>query len=632
MKPTTKKSQNYSDWWLDDITKRSVRKARNGKSQSEKDLAALASVKRSIAQFVHILTGKRLRVKFKEEGKESFTDGETVVVSSDIGPETYDQTVGIALHEGSHIVKTDFYIFKNIEDYIPSHIEDLADKKFGETEFLEQVLHKILNYVEDRRIDNWVFSTSPGYKGYYHSMYEAHWHNEKITERLKSDDFRDETMQSYMFRLINLTNDAGDLDALNGLREIHDRIDLDNIARLQSTEDVLEVSQDILEIIIENVNDIEFEEGGDVKFVPGEGDGDGDPIDWDELSEEEKEALKDAIEDQMDFLDGNIDKEPIDPEDAEELEALEDAGVSTHEVGEGTGNPHGIDCVVIDKLTERLVNKSKFPILKTYEVDRSKEAVNQGVVLGRKLGKKLKVRDTKRNTKFSRRKSGRLDQALLSEVGHTERLFYEEIIDEYDDAFVHISVDASGSMSNDKWSEAMKTCVAVAKACSMIGNVRVQISFRSTTSAGFSSGETKPLILMAYDSDESSFNHVKKYFPNINSGGTTPAGLTFEAIQEKILLVKDDEDGYFVNLSDGRPNFSADDFQYGSENGAAHTRKQVRKIKKKGIEVVAYFISSGSSSVDSAFSRMYGPDDYYIDPSNITQVSKTLNKKFLKEK
>lgn len=628
MKPTTKRSTSYSDWWLDDATKRKVETA--NRSDEDKNVAALASIKRSIAQFVYILTGERLRVKFKQEGNESYTDGKTVVISSDVGEGTYDQTVGVALHEASHIVKTDFYIFKNVDDYVPDYIEDLADKKFGETEFLGKVLHKILNYVEDRRIDNWVFSTSPGYKGYYHSMYDAHWHNEEITDKLQSDNFREETMQSYMFRLINLTNDATELDALDGLREIHDLIDLDNIDRLNSTDDVLDVSTDVLEVIIENVEDIEFDGEGDVKFVPGEGDGDGDPIDWDELSEQEKESLKEAIEDQMDFLEGDTDKDPIDASTAEEIEAIEDAGVSTHEVGEGSGNPHGVDCVVVDQLTETLINKSKFPILQTYENDRSREAVEIGVNLGRKLGRKLKVRDEKRNTKYSRRKSGRLDQALLSEVGHTDRLFFEEIIDEYDDAFVHISVDASGSMSGDKWTEAMSTCVAIAKACSMIGNIQVQISFRSTTSGGFGASSAKPLILIAYDSQKDSFSHILKFFPNIKSGGTTPAGLTFEAVQDKILVMQQDEDGYFVNLSDGRPNFNAQDFNYGSENGGNHTRGQVRKIRNKGIQVLSYFITSGTSSSNPTFEKMYGPDDYYIDPSNIQEVARTMNKKFLK--
>ena len=33
-------------------------------------------------------------------------------------------------------------------------------------------LKNLLNYVEDRRIDYFIFKNSPGYKGYYHSMYK----------------------------------------------------------------------------------------------------------------------------------------------------------------------------------------------------------------------------------------------------------------------------------------------------------------------------------------------------------------------------------------------------------------------------------------------------------------------------
>ena len=38
----------------------------------------------------------------------------------------------------------------------------------------------LLNYVEDRRIDWYVYSSSPGYKGYYTSMYEKYFHSKVI--------------------------------------------------------------------------------------------------------------------------------------------------------------------------------------------------------------------------------------------------------------------------------------------------------------------------------------------------------------------------------------------------------------------------------------------------------------------
>ena len=81
-------------------------------------------------------------------------------------------------------------------------------------------LKNILNYVEDRRIDNYIFTTSPGYKGYYHSMYDKYFYSKIIDKALGSTEYTDESYDSYEFRLINLANKNTNLKALNGLHKI----------------------------------------------------------------------------------------------------------------------------------------------------------------------------------------------------------------------------------------------------------------------------------------------------------------------------------------------------------------------------------------------------------------------------
>ena len=71
----------------------------------------------------------------------------------------------------------------------------------------------MLNYVEDRRIDYYVFTTSPGYKGYYHKMYDKYFHSNAITKALRDNTFGNEnTLDNYMNRIINFTNKESDLD------------------------------------------------------------------------------------------------------------------------------------------------------------------------------------------------------------------------------------------------------------------------------------------------------------------------------------------------------------------------------------------------------------------------------------
>ena len=93
-----------------------------------------------------------------------------VTIGSKIDEKNFDHVVGLALHEGSHILLSDFNFLRQLRQNIPHEImmtgEDLG---FTENEVMGH-LKNMLNYVEDRRIDYYVFTTSPGYKGYYHKM------------------------------------------------------------------------------------------------------------------------------------------------------------------------------------------------------------------------------------------------------------------------------------------------------------------------------------------------------------------------------------------------------------------------------------------------------------------------------
>jgi len=630
----------YSKFWFDDKTKKKVKRG-------EKDLPHLASVKSAIGRFVSILTGENIPVEFYKEGDQSFTDGNKVVISADINTDTIDQTVGTALHEASHIVLTDFNVIKNLPQYVPKSLEDKAEKKFRELDreagsdddnfsWLDRIIKHIFNYIEDRRIDNYVFTRSPGYKGYYHSMYDAYWHSEEVTEKLNSDQFREENMSSYMTRIINLTNPNSDLDALDELRKINRMIDLDNINRFNNSREVLNTAINITEILIDAVDDINFDEKDQFDIQVGDGkEEDCESIDLDDLSEQEKEKLKEEIEKQLDFMDGDIqdeeDMEPLSQQEAEEVDTLEDCDVSSHDVGEGSGNPHTVPCVVIDRITPELIRSQSFGNIKKTPPDLSRKAVKEGRRLGRMLGKKLQIRSDKRVTEFKRRKQGDLDGNMLAELEYNQRIFTKQHVDEYTEAFIHISVDASGSMSSDKWFNAHSMAVAVAKACSMIDNIRVQISYRTTNSLGFTERGNKPLILLAYDSNRDGFNHVKQFFPHITSRGTTPEGLCFEATLNRLVDIYggDEMDAYFVNLSDGLPNFSSSDFTYRGEVGAKHTNKIVNEIRKKGFQILSYYIDgSNNPSSNSTFDTMYGNDAEYISVDNVTQIAKSMNDKF----
>jgi hypothetical protein len=228
--------------------------------ESQDDTARLIRMnmtRRAISNFVNILTGKSIPVIYND-ADANMTDGKTVYLSADIeNPEDFDTMVGLALHEGSHVALTDFRVVTDIWQNVPRELYDIAGPKgFSKMEVVE-FLKNVHNVVEDRFIDNYVYQTAPGYRGYYLALYEKYFYSKHVDSMLKSELYRSKTVQSYDARLINIVNRNTDLDALPGFRDIANVIDLKNIGRLTTTKDRFNVAVEVCKIIYANVDTYE---------------------------------------------------------------------------------------------------------------------------------------------------------------------------------------------------------------------------------------------------------------------------------------------------------------------------------------------------------------------------------------
>ena len=268
-----------SSFWYDDFETDDI--IIDNLSDVEKkslDLYKLAASKRAISNFVNIVTNESIPVKFKERG-DSYTDGKSVVIGSKIEqPKDFDVAVGLALHEGSHIKLSDFKLLNDLYNLIPTHISEGAIKKGIYT--TQETIKNLWNYVEDRRIDNYVFKSAPGYRGYYRKMYDKYFNDRLIDKALLTDEFTEETVESYMFRIINLHNKNTNLSALKGLRKIYRLVNLKNISRLKNSKDSFDVALEIFKVILSNMNDVN--PADEFKTEPqkgGEGEGSGDSSD-----------------------------------------------------------------------------------------------------------------------------------------------------------------------------------------------------------------------------------------------------------------------------------------------------------------------------------------------------------------
>ena len=716
-------SYDYLDTYSDmDSTKLEAFKKTN-------DLYKLSATRRAIANFVQIVTQKSIPVTFASKSS-SQTDGKQVILSADVN-DNFDVSVGLALHEGSHIVLSDFKLleemgkaWQEVEWAHISYENSVADPAFSIDYKIDRLLSNLkyyagfkemylstgkvgsygkltyeinglignlTNWIEDRRIDYHIFTTAPGYRDYYTSMYDYYFNDKVITKGVISDEYTDENFESYMFRIINLHNEKTDLSKLKGLRAIYRMIDLKNIGRLKSTEDAfmlaIYVMSEILKYVpipeseSEQSNGENSEQSNDSNGEEDEGGGSGDEkndeqggmnassegiegeesdsdSDSDSQSSDSEtkgnptksasKQLSNKFQKQKDFLNNKVRKKKLQKGELVKLENINESGTEMVRVGndyvDERGRPigKGVDCIVVKNLTEALINDELFPFSSldwsTKKAYRwAEEEVKSGVVLGTMLGKKLQVRNESRETIYSRLTKGKIDGRMIASLGYdNSNVFYTREVDQYKKANLHISIDYSGSMSGEKLRKAVTSTVAIVKACEMARNINVQVSIRSTDS----SYGGLPYIALVHDSTKKSFKEFCKNMSILQANNTTPEGLCFEAIQKQLIPSNKDSDSYFLNFSDGEPCFSInrndDEINYGGMAAAKHTRKQINKMQEAGIKTLSYFISDYHGDVKQSaawriFEQCYGKGAKSVNVANMFDVARTMNELFLQK-
>ena len=649
---------NYSSFWfdrnrsIDDILgyDLSTGEVQDTKPKKSKDHVGLAGHKRAIGNFVRIVSGENIPVRFMTRG-DSYTDGKSVTISANINERNFDHVVGLALHEGSHIAYSDFDMFSEVRQAKKIRSWDVTPERM-------EFYRGMINYVEDRRVDSLVFKSSPGYKGYYHTLYSKYFNHKKIGKGLQSTMYRDVNFESYMFRIINFTNIDTDLKALPGLIDIYRKIDMKNILRLKSTYDSIELAESICDIVFKMVGDKNLDDNGNGKnnekreggddtdsngggsggegtevdtgdkvMTPGDNATKGKPVNGSELSDSMKKSIERIFEKEKELLDGKTQKTKMTKADKKIVEAMGSSNSELVEVGGGYIGK--VKTVVIPELTQQLIDSKAFSFLYEYSWrnENKEKNIADGLRLGTVLGKKLKVRGEERDLIFTRQNSGKINKRLIAELGFDNSNVFSQVFKEkYNKANLHISIDASGSMSGRKLDKAITSAVAMVKAADMAGNVNVVVSFRWTK-------DDRPVIIICYDSRKDKLTKITKLWKYINASGTTPESLCYEALMKKWLGGVRGEDNYFINYSDGEPWFTSGGFNYSGTEAQNHTKKMVKIMKNNGLKISSYFISDGDymDRSKNSFIKMYGKDANFIDPTNMMEVAKTMNSKFLEK-
>ena len=478
------KTSYASSFWLDRDFDTSFR------SGGSIDYTKLAAAQRAIGNFVNIVTGQQIPVVF-QGNDSSYTDGNSVTIGTKLDGTNFDPAVGLALHEGSHIAYTDFSLFKTPAGVTAYSLTNskfagivnntgidpatLDEQKYG-------IIKDLLNWIEDRRIDYKIYTAAPGYRMYYEAMYTKYFNDKIIDTALIRRAKVKEDWDCYMFHIINFTNVNRKLDSLIKLRDVWNLIDLGNIQRLTSTMDALMLSCEVYKLIAPAVMSVELEEveqifkdteasdgEGDLNILPGDDAGDASSEEEDdipELSDKDKAKLEKAIDAQREFLTGRQKKTgKLSKAQSRLVIAMQESGTETRVINTSLdGKLHPITTVVIKKLTTGVIAampnlfvagsydiiQGTYPLTGYYgkRVVSNDAAVQRGLILGKQLGNKLQLRNADRSLKSTRLGAGKIDRRLVAQLGFDNaNVFHRIVTDRFKNYFIHISIDASGSMA-----------------------------------------------------------------------------------------------------------------------------------------------------------------------------------------
>lgn len=665
-------ADSNSDYWLKgSLFDRKKSYFDEGDNTEKYDYFALAQYKRAITNFVHILTGNPdIKVNYTERG-DSYTDGKEITLSASMKEKDFDSNVGLALHEASHILYSDFDKLKSsirsLEQYNNHILTDKQRKILERTVVgggIRSTMKTIINIVEDLYIDAMTYANAPGYRGYYQSLYHKFFGDDKIIDGFYSKEYSEPTMDNYLFHLCNIRNPNRNLKALPELDVIWSKLDLSNIRRLTDAQDRIDLAWDILDVVTRHCVPKPQDEDGDGNVGDGDGElgefgGGGDnTIDGDEPQEDDTnvsheplnkttlEKLKKLFDKQIELINGDTKKTKLTNQAKNNVDAISSVDVDTHHSAKDYPNSYngyrGVKTLVIRNVNDKFIDSqlaSTFGI-RPYPNYSIQKEIERFISLGKVLAKNLKIRNEERSLTTTRQKSGALDKRLLHEIGHKNYEVFKRInLNQYRESYIHISIDTSGSMGSEL-ADCVKFATMFAVAAKLIKNIHVVVSVRTTTygsrlmqeSGGGrrnSSNDGTPFIMYIFDSKKDNIAKIRKLFPRLSTLGTTPEGLTFEAAMRDIKKSSANTDAFFINLCDGQPYFSTSNMSYSGDYAKQHSKRQTDRMMQSGINVLTYYIGSVYGYND--LKKTYPINCFHLNnASEVTKIVRVLNGNLLK--
>lgn len=677
------KFNTASSFWLD----RSMFRREGESSSIAKNLKLLA-YKRSISNFVKLLTKKDGYKVMFSSGQQSYTNGNIVVISSKLSENNFDVTVGLALHEASHLLLTDFSIFSRFSNIAA---DELGYRYLTLSQSDNGYIKDLFNIVEDRYIDSFVYNTAPGYRGYYNALYNFYFRKKTLTEWLKKPAQRVENYINYRNQLLNITNTEFDINCLKAMPEIVKLLDIANIERLTTTDDRMILALRIYNIIDKAVQaaaannpaptpkpnpskeegteegaekGTEYESSDSEEVAEEESFNDKpEPKDTnspeahdpdldsaslpspdlqteskEEESEEDWSETADArriLSDIDDFLNGKINKpDPAGVKLNEKIEALDVSDATEHMVSFGSQQ---VKTLLVKNLNRVAGESNIYPILNIptnkesnafhwsqRSAETLRERISEGIILGTQLAQRMMVRNENRSLVINRLNNGKIFNRHVAMLGADVENIFFKT---KTDTYKPSTIHINIDASGSMDGYRFEQAIVTATA---IAKACTYLRGVNCVIAFRSEVDGYPATLVGYNSKKDHFSKIPDIFPYLRCNSSTPEGLCYSAYEKFIKAIdKEDTDVYLINLSDGEPAWSKGSIHYYNSRAVEHSNAAWKKILSLGITGLSYFITEGKPNENNSsyrnFKGIYGKEAKYIEPGNLVQLASTIN-------
>lgn len=531
----------------------------------------------SIARNMVISMGHPYKVTVKVDAERNATDSHTLWVATKVFDDEslplgkrLDVFIGAAVHEGSHLMYTDFTIGQN-------------DKS--------RLLHAIHNVVEDEMIERHTGEDSPGLANFLKAT--KYYYFGKVQYDMPQN-------QNDLTKAFNAILKLVRYPATLTQEEVHDFADLLLETREiltpypENTEETYETAKKIYELLKQYAEDDmdEDDEGqgqgeGEGEGNEGNGQGSGKQAgsgNWKgsssrKLSDEELEKILekilDAIEKNIKSADTTISEDDMSKNLKENDHLLAKEMDGQLEIGK--------NAIILKKEPNKAIYMSDLRAVKKFIPTVQKSLITHGAEIA---------------SIQTGLKRGMLDGNKIAEaIQGNKNVYCRKEVTRPDRVNLSILIDESGSMNGRKSVLARQAAILINEAVGNIPNVELNIY-----------GYTDYNLNALFAYREWGKPYDKYTLGSIEAISGTP---TAEAIQEVVSRVrqKSKSKAVLLVISDGHPN-----------GPLSHVRKAVDEAKQQGMEVIG--ISVDSNLTKDHLAAMY---DTWIDMASIQNLVKGIS-------